>query len=148
MLKTSRNQFILLALAGYVFPALTWISMSDQILSAFTGQNAEMMVWFSTLKGACFVLATAVMLFFALRTVPSAESAQRKFLPDISGTDKDLPNQSDKARRIELLHQALERDEFVLYYQPQVDLIDGKITGAGNSCAARLSGNRCAICAG
>lgn len=69
---TTRSRFILLATSSYCVLALAWIFLSDQLLAAFVDTSS--MVWLSTAKGVFFVLATALMFFFALRAVPTADS--------------------------------------------------------------------------
>lgn len=73
MKNSVRTRFILLATTGYAAAALAWIFLSDRLLSLFG--NIHSIVWFSTAKGIFFVVATATLLFFALRAVPPADSA-------------------------------------------------------------------------
>lgn len=69
-----RNRYIIGATLGYALFALLWIFLSDQLLASFT--NINDLVWLSTAKGITFVLVTAMLLFFALRFVPTSEQTQ------------------------------------------------------------------------
>ena len=68
MKMSTRDRFILMATASYTLLALTWIFLSDQLLSALVDMQA--VVWLSTAKGVLFVLASAAMFFMSLRAVP------------------------------------------------------------------------------
>ncbi|MGZ4956066.1 MAG: PAS domain S-box protein, partial [Methylobacter sp.] len=70
MANTTRDRFILFATAGYTILALSWILLSDKLLSVFA--DIESVVWMSTAKGVFFVIATAALFFLALRAVPPA----------------------------------------------------------------------------
>lgn len=69
MVSNSRNRFILSATLGYLMLAMAWIFLSDQLLDLLA--DKQTILWLSTGKGVFFVLATTVILFFALRTVPA-----------------------------------------------------------------------------
>lgn len=66
---TPRHRYILLAVFGYLALALTWIFISDQLLS--THADVESMLWLSTAKGIFFVLISATIFYFVLRSVPA-----------------------------------------------------------------------------
>lgn len=66
----TRNRFIVLATVSYLLFALAWIFLSDRLLGIFA--DVESIVWLSTAKGVFFVVATAAMFFFSLRSVPPA----------------------------------------------------------------------------
>jgi diguanylate cyclase (GGDEF)-like protein/PAS domain S-box-containing protein len=72
MINTARRRFILFATFTYAVLALGWIFLSDSLLGAFT--NVESILWLSTAKGVFFVVVTATMFFFALQSVPSAQT--------------------------------------------------------------------------
>jgi len=74
MASSARQRFIWRATAGYAVFALAWIFLSDQLLAEFT--DVSRIVWLSTAKGLSFVVTTAMLLFFALRAVPT-EDRQR-----------------------------------------------------------------------
>ncbi|MES2879083.1 MAG: response regulator [Pseudomonadota bacterium] len=75
MTITARNRFILFATVSYAILALAWIFLSDQLLLVFTDMDS--VVWLSTAKGVFFVVATAVLFFFALRAVSSVKTVDR-----------------------------------------------------------------------
>jgi len=75
VMHNTRDRFILLVTVSYILLALAWIFLSDQLLPAFTDIGSIM--WLSTAKGVFFVIASAALLFFSLRAVPSAETASR-----------------------------------------------------------------------
>ncbi|MFZ2308405.1 MAG: EAL domain-containing protein [Rhodoferax sp.] len=69
MMMTPRNRFIAIIVTAYAVGSLAWIFLSDQLLSAFA--DIQSMVWLSTAKGVFFVVATAAMFFFGLKSVPA-----------------------------------------------------------------------------
>jgi len=69
---TARNRFIALFTASYAVCSLAWIFLSDQLLSAFA--DIQSMVWLSTAKGVFFVVATAALFAFGLRSVPARDA--------------------------------------------------------------------------
>ncbi|HLA31369.1 MAG: hypothetical protein A2Y50_10680 [Pseudomonadales bacterium RIFCSPLOWO2_12_59_9] len=80
MKTTARGRFILFITAGYLFIALAWIFLSDQLLAVFT--DPQSVVWLSTAKGVFFVIATTALLFFALRAVPPLNPSGKETLLD------------------------------------------------------------------
>lgn len=74
ILKSGRNHYIVGATLAYAVFALLWIFLSDQLLAAFT--DISELLWLSTAKGIAFVIVTSVLLFFALRFVPTSDHQQ------------------------------------------------------------------------
>jgi signal transduction histidine kinase/CheY-like chemotaxis protein len=72
MMTTARKHFIRVATASYILLALSWIFLSDKVLSSIGDIDA--VVWLSTAKGVIFVIATAALFFFALSTVPAVNA--------------------------------------------------------------------------
>ncbi len=62
-----RGRFILYGTLGYFICAMAWILLSDALLRNFKDVNT--IVWFSSVKGAFFIIATTAMLRLALRIV-------------------------------------------------------------------------------
>lgn len=71
---SGRNYYIISVTLSYAIFALLWIFLSDQLLASFT--DISDLVWLSTAKGVSFVAVTAMLLFFALRFVPTGERLQ------------------------------------------------------------------------
>ncbi|MYM38780.1 EAL domain-containing protein [Duganella qianjiadongensis] len=69
---SSRQRFIYSVTALYVVGALLWIFLSDQLLSALT--DWQSIVWLSTAKGVFFVITTAALFFWGLRSVPAGDA--------------------------------------------------------------------------
>lgn len=80
-MSTARNRYIVIATLCYVVFALVWIFFSDQLLWALAGGDAA--IWLSTVKGVFFVLITAVVWFFLLRSVPSAHEEGQQRAVDV-----------------------------------------------------------------
>ncbi len=68
MFQSPRSRFILIAVSSYVVLALLWIFLSDHLLMLVSGPDAVMKL--STAKGIFFVIATAALFYFTLRTIP------------------------------------------------------------------------------
>ena len=85
--KSPRNRYIASATLGYAVFSLVWIFLSDQLLALFT--DVSEIVWLSTAKGFAFVVVTSVLLFFALRFVPSAQ--QLRFSLDSIVSEDEAP---------------------------------------------------------
>lgn len=73
MRDKSRIHFICLATFSYVLLALAWIFLSDRMLMLIVSR--EKILALSSVKGVFFVIVTGVMFFWALRAVPSVQSA-------------------------------------------------------------------------
>ncbi|MFC4863466.1 EAL domain-containing protein [Pseudomonas sp. JS3066] len=72
MVTPPRRRFIWMVTTCYGLLALTWIALSDRLL--FTLTEGQIQSWLSVGKGAFFVLSTSFLLYFALNTVPPAQS--------------------------------------------------------------------------
>lgn len=72
LITSARQRFILSVTTLYVVGALLWIFLSDQLLAAFTDINA--LVWLSTAKGVFFVVTTAALFFWGLKSVPASDA--------------------------------------------------------------------------
>ncbi len=66
-MDTVRKRYILRITIGYAVIASLWILLSDQLLSMFV--DISSIIWLATVKGLAFILATAVLLYFALDSV-------------------------------------------------------------------------------
>ncbi|WP_410498041.1 EAL domain-containing protein [Chitinibacter sp. S2-10] len=71
--KNARDRFILTAVISYIFFALAWIFLSDNLLAMWVDINA--ITYISTVKGVFFVLTTAALFFVLLKNVPSPDVA-------------------------------------------------------------------------
>jgi len=69
---SARQRFVYFVTALYVVGALLWIFLSDQLLSALT--DSQSMVWLSTVKGVFFVVTTAILFYWGLRSVPADDA--------------------------------------------------------------------------
>jgi diguanylate cyclase (GGDEF)-like protein/PAS domain S-box-containing protein len=80
MTATPRGRFIATVIAVYAISALAWIFLSDLLLAAFTDIGA--ILWLSTAKGVFFVVVTAAMFFFGLKSVPERDARAGQTLID------------------------------------------------------------------
>ncbi|MCQ4348870.1 EAL domain-containing protein [Pseudomonas stutzeri] len=80
MAKLARTPFIRLVTLTYCLLGLGWIFLSDELLALFTDRDAILLA--SRWKGGLFVLATAALLYLALRAVPPAQTASATSLLD------------------------------------------------------------------
>ncbi len=71
---TARQRFILLLTSLYGLGALLWIFLSDQLLAALT--DWQNVVWLSSAKGVFFVVITAALFFWGLRSVPASDAPE------------------------------------------------------------------------
>lgn len=69
-LRSYRNRYIVLTVAGYALFALAWILLSDQLLATLI--SAEKIRQLSMIKGVFFVLITSLLLVYALYATPTA----------------------------------------------------------------------------
>ncbi len=69
MARLSRTPFIRLVTLSYCLLGLGWIFLSDNLLELFADRDAILLA--SSWKGGLFVLTTTVLLYLALRAVPS-----------------------------------------------------------------------------
>ncbi|MCM2321188.1 MAG: diguanylate cyclase, partial [Pseudomonas sp.] len=72
MVKLARTPFIRLVTLTYCLLALGWIFLSDNLLALFADRDAILRA--SSWKGGLFVLATSILLYFALRAVPPPQA--------------------------------------------------------------------------
>ncbi len=86
-LKSGRYRYIISATLSYAVFALLWIFLSDQLLAVFS--DIREIVWLSTAKGVGFVMVSTLLLFFALRFVPSGE--QHHFSLDSIVVEREQP---------------------------------------------------------
>ncbi len=78
MAPSKRDRFAVAVTIGYLGFASIWIVLTDRTVAILADPASQ--AWFATAKGLTFVAVTALLLFFALRTVPPEEDAGIPFL--------------------------------------------------------------------
>ena len=69
------------------------------------------------------------------RVIPAAQVARSAGLEDIIFFDSEMEKRKDKIMRLQrLFPQALENGEFLIFYQPKVEIRSGRLTGAEALC--------------
>ncbi len=77
-----RKRYVFRVTVGYAVIAALWILLSDQLLSMFV--DISSIIWFATVKGLAFTLATAALLYFALDSVPGRNDVPQSVPEPIS----------------------------------------------------------------
>ncbi|MCR5817006.1 MAG: EAL domain-containing protein [Ruminococcus sp.] len=69
------------------------------------------------------------------RVMPAAQAARLGGMDDIVFFSAEMERRKDKTMRLQrLFPQALENEEFLIYYQPKVDIHTGRLVGAEALC--------------